>query len=99
MEGYKEKMASVNDIWEHTQLTNDADIVKAINEGKADSYAQSIEFTIQKRIRRLEELLRAIRGRNIGSEHMALMESCIEEENNEHEYLYRASDGRIVRAV
>lgn len=92
-------MASANDIWEHTQLTDDADIVKAINEGKADSYAQGIEFTIQRRIRRLEELLRAIRERNIGSEHMALMESYIEEENNEHEYLYRASDGRIIRAV
>lgn len=30
---------------------------------------------------------------------MALMESYIEEENNEHEYMYRASDGRIIRAV
>lgn len=93
------RTVNVHDVWEHAQLTSDTDIVKAINDGKADSYARNIELTIQGEIDRREKLLRAIRERKIESKHMSMMEHYIEFENNEHEYLYNAAEGRIVRAV
>lgn len=96
---YQGKTADVHDIWEHTQMTSDADIVKAINGGKADSYARSIELTIQDEIDRRERLLQAIRERRIESRHMPMMEHYIEFENNEHEYLYNAAEGRVCRII
>lgn len=99
MSEYKEKTVNVHDIWEHTQLTSDTDIVKAINDGKADSYARSIELAIQDEIDRREKLLQAIRERRIESKHMSMMEHYIEFENNEHEYLYNAAEGRVCRII
>ena len=93
------RTVDVHDIWEHTQLTSDTDIVKAINDGKADSYARGIELAIQGEIDRRGKLLEAIRERKIESRHMSMMAHYIEFENNEHEYLHNAAEGRIVRAV
>lgn len=57
------------------------------------------DFFESTKIDKREELLRVIRERKIGNVHMSMMEHYIEFENNTHEYLYNAAEGRIGRII